>query len=280
MGIKTVIKAITITIFLIILLNTTAHPSSLSTHFMDIGDGDSTMVMLPSGKNILIDTGSPLSGIRVAQYLKSLEIKRIDHLILTHPHYDHIGGIFGVASAFRVVRFYDNGFSNFKDDIYKDYVSVIRQDISRYRILQAGESFNIDNLIIDILNPLLPPTGNLNADSIVMKLTYGRVKILLAGDMTRVTERRLLKLGLDLKSHVLKIAHHGEGDATSTEFLKAVDPEVAIISVSLQDMYARPHPDLLKRLQKAGIKVYRTDRDGTVILETDGNTYSVKRGKN
>jgi len=271
-----IIKSTIIIILLIIVLTTTVYASSLSIHFINIGDGESTLIMLPSGKDILIDTGSPLSGIKVVQYLKSLDIKRIDHLVFTHPHYDHIGGIFSLMSYLKVINFYDNGFSNFKEDIYKDYISVTRQDITRYRILQAGESFKIDNLIIDILNPLLPPTGNLNADSIVMKLTYGSVKTLLVGDINFTTERRLLKLGVDLKSHVLKIGHHGEDDATSEEFLSAVNPEVVIISVSLQDIHARPHPGLLRRLQEAGIKVYRTDRDGTIIVETDGKTYTLR----
>lgn len=253
-----------------------AHSSSLHIHFIDIGDGDSTLLVHPSGDNILIDVGGPLSGDRVTQYLKSLGIKRIDHLIFTHPHDDHIGGIFCLLSGFEVINFYDNGISNFESGIYEDYVSVVRQDLSRYRILQAGESLNFDDVRIDVINPVFPPTGNHNADSIAMMITYGDIKVLLTADITFLTERRLLNLGVDLKSHVLKVAHHGENDSTSEDFLKSVKPDVAIISVSKSDRYGRPHPAVLKRLTEAGARIYRTDHDGTIVLETDGKKYSIK----
>jgi len=274
-----VVKLTPLILFLILILASPAPSSTLRIHFIDIGDGDSTLIITPSGENILIDTGSPLSVNRLTQYLESLGIEKIDHLILTHPHYDHIGGIFSLISRFKVVRFYDSGLSNPGDDIYRDYVSVVRQDLSGYRILQAGESIEAGGVRIDVINPILPPTGNPNADSIALRLTYGEVKVLFAGDMTNTAERRLLKLGLDLRSQIIKLAHHGENDATSEEFLKAVNPEYAIISVSNTDVYGRPHPNLLKRLQKAGVKVYRTDRDGTIILRTDGRAYTIEHKK-
>ncbi len=271
------IKSIII-LFLIAFPTITAYSSDLSIHFIDIGDGDSTLIILPSEEAILIDVGSPLSGNRVTQYLRSLGIKRIEHLILTHPHYDHIGGIFSLLSGFEILNLYDNGLSNF-DDIYRDYVTVVRRDLSRYSILQAGESLQFGDVRFDVINPILPPTGDPNADSIAIKITYGDIKVMLAGDITHLTERRLLNLGTDLKSHVLKVAHHGENDSTSEDFLNAVRPEVAVISVDKSDIYARPHPALLKRLADKGVRIYRTDKEGTVILETDGKGYSIKELK-
>jgi|Deesub1362A_J573_1020465.scaffolds.fasta_scaffold00317_41 competence protein ComEC len=255
-------------------------PSSpLYIHFIDIGDGDSTLIITPSGENILIDTGSPLSVNRLIKYLRSLGIERIDHLILTHPHYDHIGGLFGLIPRLQVGKLYDSGLCNLGDDMYRDYVSVVRQDLSRYRLLQAGESLDIGDVRIDVINPILPPTGDPNTDSIALRLTYGEMKVLFTGDMTSVAERRLLKLGVDLRSQVIKLAHHGENDTTSKEFLMAVKPEYAIISVSRSDIYARPHPALITRLEEAGVKVFRTDQDGTIILETDGREYRIRRLK-
>lgn len=266
--------------FLILCATNTAYSDSLlSIHFIDVGDGDSTLILLPSGENILIDVGSPPAGPGVAQYLKSVGIKKIHHLILTHPHYDHIGGIFSIISEFNVLNFYDNGFSNFKSDIYGDYIKLIRKDLSKYKILQAGESLRFDNIRIEVLNPLLPPTGNINTDSIVLKVIYGEVKILLAGDMGQLGERRLLNLKTDLRSQILKVAHHGEDDSTSDDFLKSIKPEEAIISISEVDIYARPHPAVINRLKQAGTRIHRTDLNGNIVLRTDGKTYSIETEK-
>lgn len=266
-----------IILFLLIISSAvTVHSASLlSIHFIDIGDGDSTLISLPSGENILIDVGSPSSGIEVIHYLKSIGVKRINHLILTHAHDDHIGGIFGLVSEFEVLNFYDNGFSNFESNIYRDYIRVVRQDLSKYRILQADESLHFGDLRVEVINPLLPPTGDPNSDSIVIKVVYGDIKVLLAGDLNRLGERRLLNLGIDLTSQILKVAHHGENDSTSEDFLRSVKPEETIVSISKVDRYARPHPALLERLTKAGVKIHQTNNKGTIILETDGKSYSI-----
>jgi competence protein ComEC len=223
----------------------------------------------------LIDTGSFWAGPRIVQYLKSIGIKHIDHLILTHPHDDHIGGIFSIFPEFEIKHIYDNGFSNFTSNIYRDYISLVRSDLSKYSILQAGESFNYNNLTIEVLNPLLPPTGDPNNDSIVLRALYGNLTVLLAGDIAQLGERRLLELNSTLKSSILKVGHHGHNDASSAGFLQRIMPETAIISVSKFDKYARPHQKVLDRLYKIGTKIYRTDLNGTIVLQTNGKTYSV-----
>ncbi len=247
----------------------------LTIHFIDVGQGDSTFIILPGGENILIDTGSPVGGPIIVSYLNSLGINRIDHLILTHPHDDHIGGIFSVLSEFEVDDIYDNGFNNFESAIYGDYIGLVRKDLSRYNILQAGEALRLDYLNIEVLNPLLPPTGNLNEDSIVLRLHFGDIKIFLCGDIGIEGEKRLLNLDTELSSHVIKIGHHGDKDAGSIEFLNKVNPEVAVISVGKINDYSQPHPELLNRLIKSGIEIYRTDAAGHVIFKTDGKTYSI-----
>jgi len=252
----------------------------LSIHFIDVGLGDSTLIVLPSGENVLVDTGGPAAVPEFISYLKKIGIKKIDHLILTHPHDDHIGGIFNLLAELRVDHFYDNGFSNFQSDLFVDYVKAVRSNLSNYSILQAGENLILGELMIEVLNPLLPPTGSLNDDSIMLRVKYGEMRILLAADVGYAGERRLLAAGRALKSQILKVAHHGEGDACSPDFLKTVSPEVGIISVSTINKYARPHPELLQRLRNAGIKVYQTDASGTITLRTDGRTYTVETEKN
>lgn len=244
-------------------------------HFIDVGQGDSTFIALPGGENILIDTGSPAGGLKVARYLKDLGVRRIDYVILTHPHDDHIGGIFSVNAEFSLGSFYDNGFSNFKSSMYGDYLRLVRDDLTKYSVLQSGETLIFGDVRIDILNPVIPPTGDLNEDSVVLRIKFIDFSILLSGDMGKTGERRLLNTGADLKSGLIKIGHHGDNGAGSAGFLKSVGPETAIISVGRINKYARPHLELLDRLKRAGAKIYRTDLHGHIILNTDGRSYEI-----
>ena len=251
----------------------------LTVHFIDVGQGDASFIELPDGKNILIDTGSPAAGPKLVEYLRLLQITKINNLILTHPHDDHIGGIFSLLSVFEIDKLYDNGFSNFESTIYFDYVAAVRKNLSKYRVLQAGESLTFHDTKIDVLNPLLPPTGNLNNDSIVLRLNYKDIRIIFAGDVSAPGELRLLKVSSNLKSQVLKVAHHGENDALSEKFLDAVSPETAIISTALINRYARPHQSIIKRLSERNIKTFRTDLHGHIVLKTDGKTFSITTKK-
>jgi competence protein ComEC len=248
-------------------------------HFIDVGEGDASFIQLPDGDNVLIDTGSPAAGPELVDYLRSLKIRKINCLILTHPHDDHIGGTFSLLPAFEIEKFYDNGFSNFDSTMYFDYVTAIRGTLSKYGVLQAGESLVFHDTKINILNPLLPPAGDPNDDSIVLRLTYRDISILFAGDMSTRGESRLLKVAGDLKSQVLKAGHHGEADALSGEFLEAVGPEAAVLSAALINRYARPHQSVLDRLSRRNIKAYRTDIHGHIILKTDGRTFSITTEK-
>jgi competence protein ComEC len=174
---------------------------------------------------------------------------------------------------------YDNGFSNFDSTVYFDYVTAVRGNLSKYTILQAGESLTFHDTRIDVLNPLLPPTGNPNNDSIVLRLIYKDIRVLFAGDVTAPGELRLLKVSSDLQSQVLKAAHHGANDALSEEFFEAVRPETVIISAALINRYARPHQSVIKRLSKKNIKNFRTDLHGHIVLKTDGKTFSIAAEK-
>jgi len=259
--------------------SSSGNAADLVIHFIDVGQGDASFIELPDGQNILIDTGGPAAGPRLVEYLRSLHIKKINHLILTHPHDDHIGGIFSLLSEFEIDKLYDNGFSNFSSNIYFDYVTAVRRNLSKYTILQAGESLTFQDTRIDVFNPMLPPTGNLNNDSIVLRLIYNDIRVLFAGDVSAPGEFRLLKVSTDLKSQILKAGHHGENDALSEKFLEAVRPEAALISVSMINRYARPHQSVIDRLSQRNIKILRTDLHGHVVLKTDGRIFSVAKEK-
>ncbi len=237
------------------------------------------MIILPDEKNILVDAGSLSEGPKITEYLKSLGIKQINHLILTHPHDDHIGGIFSIVSEFKINNFYDNGFSNFDSTLYVDYLRLVRGNLTKYNVLQTGESLIFDSVKIKVLNPLLPQTGNLNEDSIVLKLVFGNLNILLSGDLGNSGEKRLLESGTELRSRILKVGHHGDKTSSSHDFLEKVKPEAAIISVNSINKYGHPHKETLNRLSNAGAIIYRTDKNGNIVLKTDGKTYSIQTEK-
>jgi competence protein ComEC len=247
----------------------------LVVHFIDVGQGDSTLIVTPDRVTFLVDTGSPVNGPLLINYLNMIALKRIDGVIFTHAHDDHIGGIFSVVSAFEVDTFYDNGFSNFKSSLYGEYLKLVRGDLSKYRLLQAGEVIKSGNVKIAVFNPIMPPSGDLNDDSIVLKVTFRDVSILLAGDLGTLGEKRLLNSGFDLKSNILKIGHHGDVHSGSDAFLEAVAPETVIISAGADNRYAVPDQDLIKRLRKRGVMIYRTDRHGNIFFKTDGRRYSI-----
>jgi competence protein ComEC len=163
--------------------------------------------------------------------------------------------------------------------MYEDYLMSVRKDLSRYRVLQAGESLSFGGVKIDVINPILPLSGNLNEDSIVLRVRYGGIAILLTGDMGVLGERRLLNIGTKLKSQILKVGHHGADNSCSEEFLAAVGPQAAVITASAGNKYGRPRQVTLERLKAAGIKVYRTDLNGHIVLKTDGKVFSLHTEK-
>ena len=248
-------------------------------HFLDVGQGESTLLVLPEGIHILVDTGSPASAPMLVEHIRSLGIDRIDHLILTHPHDDHIGGIFNIHHSMEVINFYDNSFNNHESNLFYDYVRLVRNDSSGYHVLRAGDVLDFNNVKIEVLNPIYPPTGNINEDSIVLRVSYGEINILLTGDVREIGEKRILESKAELRSNILKVGHHGDSNASTSSFLEQVDPEVAIVSAGTDNRYAKPHEDSLLRLNASGAKLFRTDLHGHITVETDGSTYSIQTEK-
>ena len=255
------------------------HNTLVKIHFMDVGQGESTLLVLPEGIHILVDTGSPASGPMLVEHIRSLGTDRIDHLIFTHPHDDHIGGIFNIQHSMEVSNFYDNSFDNHESTLFYDYVRLVRKDPSRYHVLHAGHVLDFNDLKIEVLNPIHPPTGNINEDSIVLRVSYGAINILLTGDVRDIGEKRILESKVKVKSHILKVGHHGDSNASTSSFLEKVAPEVAVISAGTDNQYSKPHEDALLRLNALGAELFRTDLHGHITVETDGSTYSIQTEK-
>lgn len=247
-----------------------AREPGLWLHFIDAGEGDSVFIEAPGGETALVDAGNLISGYRVVEYLKEKGIRSSDYLIFTHPHLDHIGGAFFVMQMMDAEDVFDNG-EDLADlakslDVYRWYEDLVRSD-ENYKTLKAGDSLLLGEVTLNVLWPPQPPVfPDFNANSLVIMVEYGEFRCLLTGDLTAAGERKLLEQGANLKADVLKVGHHGAGDASSGEFLAAVSPKTAIISVDKENARGYPSEEVINRLRSGEADIYRTDRDGDIVL--------------
>jgi beta-lactamase superfamily II metal-dependent hydrolase len=250
---------------------------NLTMSFIDVGQGDSILVILPNTKTLLIDGGERQSSGKVLSTLQGYGLSYIDVVVATHPHADHIGGLIDVINNVNVGQVLDSGqvhttrtFEDLLDTIYNKQIPL--------RSVSEGESINLDPAVkIDVLNPSasIPDGSNneaeFNDNSVVLKLTYGNFSALLTGDMEERNEARLVfKNATTLDADVLKAGHHGSRTSSSLAFLDAVTPEVVIISLGAGNSYGHPHQEALDRISAFGAQfLHRTDIDGTITLISD-----------
>jgi competence protein ComEC len=248
---------------------------------LDIGQGDSILIITPEKKVVLVDAGIVKAGDKVIETLEKYGISQIDLMVATHPHADHIGGMPKVLKAVSVKAFLDSG-QEHPTATYEKLLTTVKEEIGKLTIARAGQNFELDSGVkIKILGPSKPllekVSGSIeNANSVIMMLSYGDFRMLFTGDSEDETEERLLEKNFDLKAQVLKVAHHGSQYASSDEFLEKVSPEVALISCGEDNNYGHPSPPTLEKFKKAKVKVYRTDLQGEVTVISDGKNYQVK----
>ncbi|HHU30638.1 MAG: ComEC/Rec2 family competence protein [Bacillota bacterium] len=252
----------------------TEAPGTLTVHFIDVDQGDSILVQTP-GKNILIDGGSRAAGKTVVNYINEQGIDRLDLVIGTHPHEDHIGGLIGVFQAFPVAEVIDPAVVH-TTKTFEEYLTLIDEKDIQFTEGRAGMEWELGGGVkLQVLHPSSPSSSHLNDASIVVKLTFGRVSILFAGDAEQTGLEEMLSKNYDLKSTVLKVSHHGSRTGTSKAFLTAVSPQAAVIMCGKDNSYGHPHDEVLALLAEAKADIYRTDLHGTVIISTDGQRYEV-----
>jgi len=257
--------------------------------FIDVGQGDSILVELPQGKKLLIDgggkevvkdekEGDPIGKRIVIPFLHRRGINYLDMVILTHPHLDHLGGINEVLKAMRVDQVLDSG-QIYNTQAYDNFKSIIRANYIKYHVIRAGEKIIYGpELSLQFFNPIEPLLGDTNSDSIVARLVYRDISFLFTGDMEKEGEERVLaRFNSVLRSTILKVGHHGSLTSTSSDFLRAVAPKIAVISVGEHNRYRHPGRLTIQRLQGAGAIVYRTDQDGAVTIKTDGKRFVIEK---
>ena len=247
--------------------------SDLSIHIIDVGQGDSIFVKTPNGKTMLIDGGDIAGGKTVVSYLNKYNIDKIDVLIGTHPHADHIGGLIDVLENFEIGKFYMPK----KIHTSKTYEKLLETTKNKgLKITPATKDIVIDldqDIPLYFLSPLRDYGDNLNLWSAVVKMEYGEKSFLFTGDFEALGEKELCDTyDKDfLQSEFLKVGHHGSNTSTSQEFLDIIQPEIAIISCKTGNSYGHPHKEVVERLKKFGSNIYRTDEQGTIVIRSDGD---------
>lgn len=235
---------------------------------IDVGQADAILVQLSSGENILIDAGD--DGTPVINYLWKNKISRIDDLIITHPHSDHIGGLDEVIQTFDIGNIYMPQVSHTTDD-YDDMISAIRAKGLQINTAKAGVEIDLDTPFEGLfVAPSSSSYDDLNNYSAVLKLTYGQDSFLFTGDAEEFSELEMQNSKYNLQADLLKVGHHGSSSSSSYSFLQAIDPEYAVISVGADNDYGHPSAQALSRLQSIGAAVYRTDQRGTIIATSSG----------
>lgn len=248
--------------------NVICQPNNkLVIHYINVGQGDSILIQI-NNKNLLIDSGDKNS--KINSYLKSKKIHTLDHVIATHPHEDHIGNMSSVIKKFNIKNFYAPKANSNSQSLKKMFLSLNKKNI-KITPIQAGKTINLDeNLKCFVLAPNNEKYDNLNNYSVVLKIIYKNTSFLFTGDAESLSEEEIIKSGFNIKSDVLKLAHHGSNSSTCDSFLNEVNPKVAIISCGKNNEYGHPNKNTLIKLKGKKITTYRTDLNGTIILESDG----------
>jgi len=253
---------------------------TLQVHFLDVGQADAIVIQTPEGQTMLVDGGNAGDAKYIIDYLKKLGVERIDHLVATHPHEDHIGGLRRVVETFPIGKVYMPRVVH-TTATYENLLLAIAEKNLRITPARAGLVIEVDpELEVEFLAPVGEDYRSLNDYSAVLLLTHGEVRFLLTGDAETTSESEMLASGRPLQADVLKVAHHGSNSSTSPSFLEAVRPRHAVISVGAGNRYNHPSELILQRLAQAGVRIWRTDQHGTIVATSDGTTVTVKAEKN
>ncbi|TVR40049.1 MAG: MBL fold metallo-hydrolase [Bacteroidia bacterium] len=247
-------------------------PFVYEVHFVDVGQGDAIYVVTPE-KNVLIDGGRRNSGI--VEYLQRLEVESIDLVIGTHPHADHVGGLIEVFHTFDVTEVIDPEV-NYSTVTYRDYRTTIDSREITFTAGRSGMEWQLsEGAVMQIVHPAAPSTRHINDASVVARIVFGDIAVLLTGDAEERAEREMLARSEPLRSQILKVGHHGSITSTTLDFLEQVKPEVAVIMVGEGNRYAHPNEETLHNLEAAGAEIYRTDTHGSIVIKTNGIRYVI-----
>lgn len=269
-------KILLLILMLALLLSACSPPDLekdvLQIYVLDVGQGDAILLRSPEG-DILIDAGPEQSQELLCLRLEQLGVSELALAIFTHPDEDHIGGGDGVLSKLSVREVWING-SLSEELCYVALMEEIEKSEAVLKTVCTGHGYTLGDLSLFVLSPIEGETQSGNADSIVLKLTYGNVRAILTGDADAASEKTMLaRYGeAQLDCEIYKVGHHGSNTSSTAEFLEAMSPDYALISAGEGNSYGHPHGQVLGRLKDVGAEILRVDQLGELLLETDGET--------
>lgn len=242
---------------------------SIKLTFLDVGQGDAELVVTPKGQDILIDGGPNDSVVNKLDKNIPFYSHKLDAVVLTHPHADHVAGLVAVANKYQINKVYMSGVTHTAPE-YFAFLEALKQHNVAVQIVKSGDSLDFgDGIRLDFLYPLTSlenqTAENLNLTSVVTRLSWGKSSALFMGDLESEGQDKLLASGQNVRSSILKVSHHGSKDSVNAKFLAAVAPKYAVIEVGKDNKFGHPSQDMLNLL--TGLIVYRTDYDGDVRFD-------------
>ncbi|MBU3144123.1 ComEC/Rec2 family competence protein [Clostridium sp. CF012] len=245
--------------------------NNMVTHFIDVGQGDCILIQV-NNKNLLIDSGTSDSHKKVIRYLKNNNITKLDYVIATHPHEDHIGGMANVIKAFKIGEFYAPKVTS-DTQSFEDMIGALKRKGLKIKITKPNITLDLGpDLTCLMLSPNKTTYKDTNNYSCVLKVSYKNSTYMFTGDIEELSEDQILNSGYDLNAEVLKVAHHGSNSSSTQEFLNRVSPKIAVISCGTYNSYGHPNRETLDKLKKLNCIIYRTDLDKNIVLISDGLT--------
>ena len=251
--------------------------SNFQVHYIDVGQGDCSLVVC-DGQTLLIDAGENGHETEVINYLRSLGIDKLDYIIATHPHSDHIGGLPEVIEEFGMDNIIMPRLTKEQTPTTKTYTRMLEEiKASGAKVISAkvGSTYTLGEASFEILGPVSDSTEDLNSMSVVAKVTHGENSFLFTGDAESDEEREIFGAGVDLDADVLKMGHHGSNTSSCKEFLAEVTPEICVIMCGEDNDYGHPHKEPLERLKKYTNEIYRTDICGDIVISSDGKNLDI-----
>lgn len=252
------------------------NPNLMYVHYINVDQGDAILIQV-NNKNLLIDSGPKSHKKQLVKFLNDLNISKLDYVIATHPHEDHIGNMNTVLNSYKVQSFYAPKVYSYTKSFEQMIDSLKSNNLKINPIKRGCNTINLGfKTNVEVFSPINDTYDNENNYSPVIKISFGNNSFLFTGDAEKEIEDKLILLNDDLKADILKVSHHGSSSSTSDSFLNRVSPKYAIISVGKNNIYDHPNDTIISKLNTYNIDILRTDIQNNITLISDGTNISYK----